>query len=168
MNDNPEPQSQIFIPKLEGHLALARRENEAAAVSFKAMIEQLRMFNVESVPEVFPDLLRALHRAGRGAEANEYRDLSEHGRSPAAFANAALVDGMLAEDPADARRLLAEGTAALEELGLRIDAARAMVDLGVAMVRVGEDPNPVLERARDVLLQCDARAFLFEVEEGIA
>jgi class 3 adenylate cyclase/tetratricopeptide (TPR) repeat protein len=166
LNENPEPQSQIFIPQIEGLLALARGENDAAAVSFGAMIEQLRVFNVEVASEVFPDLVRALHRAGRGPEGRDYRDLSEHGRSPAVRANAALVEGMLAEDPAESRRLLAEGTAALEELGLQIDAARAMGDLARAMERVGVDPRPVLDRARNILLECDARAFLFEVEEG--
>jgi tetratricopeptide (TPR) repeat protein len=166
LNENPEPQSQIFIPQFEGHLALARGENDAAAVSFEAMIEQLRVFNVEVAPDVFPDLVRALHRAGRGPEGRDYHDLSEHGRSPAATANAVLVEGMLAEDPAEARRLLAEGTAALADLGLRIEAARAMGDLARAMTRVGEDPRQVLDRARNILLACDARAFLFEVEEG--
>ncbi len=166
LNENPEPQSQIFIPQLAGLLALVRGENETAAASFEVMIQQLRTFNVEAAPDVFPDLARALHRAGRVAEARDYRDLSELGRSPAALANAALVEGMLAEDPADARQLLAGGVAVLEELGLRIDAARAMGDLARAMARVGEDPVPVLDRARDILTECDARAFLFEVEEA--
>ena len=126
----------------------------------------MRTFNVEAAPDVFPDLARTLRRAGRVAEARDYRDLSELGRSPAALANAKLVEGLLAEDPTEERRLLAEGVAGLEELGIRIDAARAMGDLARPMERAGEDPAPVLERARNILLKCDARAFLFEVEEG--
>ena len=43
-----------------------------------------------------------------------------------------------------------------------------MVDLGRAMARAGEDARPVLERAEAILLECDARAFLFEVQEAIA
>jgi hypothetical protein len=43
-----------------------------------------------------------------------------------------------------------------------------MVDLGRAMAAVGEDPRPTLERARTILLECDARAFLFEVDEALA
>ncbi|MGH2597454.1 MAG: ATP-binding protein [Actinomycetota bacterium] len=168
LNENPEPQSQIFIPMFEGYLALARGEDGEAAARFEAMIEQLRAFNVEIIPEAFTDLVRALLRADRTGEAGAFRDLSEHGRSPAARANATLIEGLLAEDPVETRRLLAEGTATLEELGLRIDAARAMVDLGRAMARVGEDARPVLERSRDLLLECDARAFLFEVENAIA
>jgi len=168
LNENPEPQSQIFIPMLEGYLALARREDGEAADRLEAMVEQLRSFNVETVPEAFTDLVRALLRVGRAEEAEAFRDLSEHGRSPAARANATLIEGLLAEDPTESRRLLAEGTEALDGLGLRIDAARAMVDLGHAMARTGEDPRPVFERARDILVECDARAFLFEVEDAIA
>lgn len=168
LNENPEPQSQIFIPMVEGYLALVVKDTSRAAANFARMVDQLRGFNVESVPEVFTDLARALVRAGRGAEAEGNRDLSEHGRSPAARANALLVEGLLAADPADARRLLGEGTAALEALGLGIDAARAMVDLARAIAQVGEDPHPTLERARTILLGCDARAFLFEVDDALA
>lgn len=88
--------------------------------------------------------------------------------SPRARANATLVAGLLSEDDGEARRLLAEAVAALGELGLRIDAARAMVDLGHAMARLGEDPRLTLERARTQLLECDARGFLFEVDGAIA
>jgi hypothetical protein len=168
LNENPEPQSQIFIPMVEGYLALARRANDAATSEFRIMIDQLRDFNVESVPEVFTEVVRTLTRAGRAAEAEGYRDLSEHGQSPAARANASLVEGLLAADPSEQRRLLAEGTAALEELGLRIDAARAMVDLARAMASLGEDPRPTLERARTILLECDARAWLFDVDDALA
>jgi hypothetical protein len=55
----------------------------------------------------------------------------------------------------------------LESIGMRIDAARAMVDLGRAMARTGEDPREVLQRARDLLIECDARAFLFEVDDAM-
>ncbi len=63
--------------------------------------------------------------------------------------------------------MLGEGAAALDELGLRIEAARAMVDLGRAMARVGEDPRAVFERARECWSSA-TRAFLFEVEDGVA
>ena len=168
LNENPEPQSQIFIPMVEGHLALARGADDAAAAEFRTMIDQLRIFNVESVPEVFTELVRALERAGRSDEAEGFRDLSEHGHSPAARANASLVEGLLSPDRNEKRRLFAEGVAGLEELGLRIDAARGMVDLAGAMAQLGEDPRPTLERARTILLECDARAFLFEVDDALA
>ena len=36
------------------------------------------------------------------------------------------------------------------------------------MAELGEDPRPPLERARGILLECDARAFLFEVDDALA
>src|SRR3970040_1464704 len=49
----------------EGYLALARGEHGRSADRLAAMVEQLRGFNVENVPEAFTDLVRALLRAGR-------------------------------------------------------------------------------------------------------
>jgi tetratricopeptide (TPR) repeat protein len=165
---NPEPQSQVHIPFIEGYLALARGAHGEVPGHLARGIEILRGINVESVPRAFTDVVRALVRVGRLSDAASYRDLSEHGRSPAARAHAALIEGLLADDPAEARRLLATGTEMLVGLGLRIDAARALVDLGRAMARVREDPRPTLERARAILLECDARAFLPEVDEALA
>jgi class 3 adenylate cyclase/tetratricopeptide (TPR) repeat protein len=165
---NPEPQSLLFLPWMEGFSALIRGANEEAVASLADLVRRLREFNVETYPEMFPDTVRAFLRAGRADEAEGFRDLSEQGRSPAARANAALVEGLLCKDPAEARRLLAEAVTALERLDFPIDAARAMVDLARAMARTGEDPRPVLERAREILLECDARAFLFEVDDAVA
>jgi hypothetical protein len=55
-----------------------------------------------------------------------------------------------------------------ERLSMRLFAARAMVDLGRAMIRTGQDPREVLERARAILFECDAKLFLFEVDEAFA
>jgi class 3 adenylate cyclase/tetratricopeptide (TPR) repeat protein len=168
LNENPEPQSQIFIPGMEGALALVRGASEDAVGPYEDMVDLVRAFNVEVSPWVFPDLVRALQRSGRRDEGEHYRDLSERGRSPASRANARLVEGLLSDDPVEARRLLEEGVAGLERLGLRIDAARAMVDLGRAMARAGGDPRDIFARARAILLECDARAFLFEVDDAEA
>jgi class 3 adenylate cyclase/tetratricopeptide (TPR) repeat protein len=168
IESNPEPQSFLFISRVAGMLALLRGANAEAAQRLAEVVAQLRVFNVEAYPEVFPDTVRAFLRAGRTREAEGYRDLSDRGRSPAARANAAIVEGLLSRDPAQARRLLGEGIAALERLEFPIDAARAMVDLGRVTARAGEDGRPLFERARQILLECDARAFLFEVEDAIA
>jgi len=168
LESNPEPQSALFIPWNEGLLSLARGASDEAAGWLVATVDKLRASNEEKKPEVFTDTVRMLIRTGRREEAEGYRDLSEHGRSPAARANAVLVEGLLASDPAEARELLRAGVESLEALGLRIDAARAMVDLARAMARVGEDPRPTLGRAREILLECDARLFLFEVDEALA
>jgi len=168
IESNPEPQSLVFIPWMAGMLALLRRENAEAANLLAEVVRQLRTTNVEAYPEVFPDTVRAFLRAGRQQEAEGFRDLSEKGRSPAARANSSIVEGQLHPDPGEARRLLDEGTKALDELEFPIDAARAMVDLARMMGRLGEDARPVLERARQILVECDARAFLFEVEDAVA
>ncbi|HEX6329712.1 MAG TPA: AAA family ATPase, partial [Actinomycetota bacterium] len=147
LEENREPQSWLYVPMLHGYLALARRQPDEAVERFAETVDFLRGFNVENDPSTFPDLVRMLHRAGRAEEALAYRDLSVHARSPAARANASLVEGLLADDPDEARRLLAEGIEMLEGLGLRIDAARAMVDLGDAMARLGEDSRETLHRA---------------------
>ena len=36
------------------------------------------------------------------------------------------------------------------------------------MARVGEDPRGMFQRARDLLIECDARVFLSEVDDAIA
>jgi hypothetical protein len=43
-----------------------------------------------------------------------------------------------------------------------------MVDLARAKAVAGEDPHEVLDRAREILVDCDARLFLFEVDEVTA
>jgi hypothetical protein len=53
-----------------GYLALARRDDDVAADRFAATIELLRGWNVETLPEVFVDLVRSLISAGRATEAN--------------------------------------------------------------------------------------------------
>ncbi|HET7235777.1 MAG TPA: AAA family ATPase [Actinomycetota bacterium] len=168
LNANPEPQSQIYIPEVVAALALARHDRATAAVELRAMIDQLRDFNVDIAPRAFAELTRTLVREGRVQEAEAYRDLSDHGGSRKSRANAVLVEGLLAADPRERRRLQEEGVIALQELGLRIEAARAMVDLAHVMAELGEDPRPTLERARALLLECDARAWLFEVDDALA
>ena len=69
---------------------------------------------------------------------------------------------------AESIHILREVVAEFERLGMRVYAARAMVDLGRAMVRAGQEPQELLTRARDILTECDARLFLFEVDEVTA
>ena len=40
-----------------------------------------------------------------------------------------------------------------------------MVDLARQMTRAGKDPGELLARAREILIECDAQLFLFEVDE---
>ena len=165
---NPEPQAFLFVPWTAAYSAYLRGEHELAAEHFAETVEQMRRINVEMYPEVFPDVVRVLLRGGRAADAETYRDLSEHGRSPAARANAGLVEGLLSANPAEASRWIERSVAELDALGLRIDAARAMVDLARAMARLGENTRELLDRARAILLECDAHGLLFEVEDAAA
>jgi len=159
-----EDLKQRYLPRLFsgewlGAYALSEASSGSDAASLRTRAER------EGDAYRLTGTKRFITHAG---EAEAYRDLSEHGRSPVARAHAAVVEGMLAEDPVEANRLLAEGASALERVGFRVEAARTMVDLARAKARVGEDPRDVLQRARDLLIECDARAFLFEVDDAIA
>ncbi len=50
----------------------------------------------------------------------------------------------------------------------KVDLARCLLDLGRAQQRAGEDARPTFERARDLLLECDAQRFVPEAEELLA
>ena len=165
---NPEPQSHLFIPWTDGLIALVRGENERSAESLAMAIDELRASSLDSNAEAFPDAVRAHLRAGLDREARGFRDLTELGRSPSSRALATVVEGLVTVDANDSRRLLADGVAALEDLGRRIDAARAMVDLARVNASAGEDARELLDRAREILLECDARGYLFEVEDALA
>lgn len=164
---NPEPQSWVYVPLIEGYLALARRRDEEAMHGFERTIEMLEPFTFDAAPEAIPDLVRLLLRAGRRDETAALRGLADRGRSPAALANAAVVEGLLAPDPDEASALLGEAVEAFDAIGMRVDAARARVDLARAEARGGRDPRPILEEARRVLEDCEAGAFLHEVEEAL-
>src|SRR5207302_5744762 len=100
--------------------------------------------------------------------AETYRDLDESRDSIMSTAFAANVTGLLEPDPALAIDLLSAAVAEFDRLGMRLYAARAMVDLGRAMARAGHEPQDVLTSARDILTECDAGLFLFEVDEVLA
>jgi class 3 adenylate cyclase/tetratricopeptide (TPR) repeat protein len=165
---NPEPQSWMFVPLIEGYLALARGRREEAIAAFRRTIELLEPYTFEPAPEAFADLVRLLVRDGRAEEAAAYRTLRERGRAPATRANALVVEGLLAEDPAEAVRALAEAVGGFDAVGMRVDAARARIDLARAMARRGEDPRSVLDEARTLLADCGAAAFTSELEEALA
>lgn len=58
--------------------------------------------------------------------------------------------------------------AALDGLDLRLDAARARIDLGRMLAAAGEDSIPTLTTARRMLAECDAGLFLHEVDAALA
>lgn len=164
---NPEPQSAGSLPLFDGYLALGRRDRAAAADRFAEGANQVRAYNVESLPEIFPDCARAFLLLGDREQAETYRDLEASTGSVQGAAFGANVIGLLDPNAARAVDLLRDAVAEFERLGMRLYAARAMVDLGRAMVHAGQDPREVLERAREILTECDAGVFLFEVDEVV-
>jgi len=165
---NPEPQAFHFIPQFDGYLALGRHDRAAAAEHFAEAAGHTREFSIESFPEIFPDCARAFLLLGERDKAGGYRDLEASTDSVQSAVFAANITGLLEPDPVRSVDLLTDAVAELERLGMRLYAARAMVDLGRAKVRARQDPREVLERARDILNECDARLFLFEVDEVLA
>ena len=165
---NPEPQAAHFLPVIDGYFALARHDRAAAAEKFVEAATFVRAHSVESYPEVFTECVRALVLAGDTARAATFRDLDASTDSVQSAAHARNIAGLLESDPARAVALLREAVAEFERLEMRVYAARAMVDLGRAMAHAGEDPAEVLDRAREILTECDAQLFLFEVDEVLA
>jgi tetratricopeptide (TPR) repeat protein len=168
MAANPEPQAAHFLPYLDGFLALARREWSIAADRFEEAAEYLRAHSVEVGPEVITEAVRSLVRVNAMDRAGKFRDLEASTDSVQSAAHARNVAGLLEPELGRAVDLLREAVAEFQRLEMRVHAARAMIDLGRALARAGESPREVLGRARDILTECDARLFLFEVDDVLA
>ena len=162
---NAEPQAAGALPLFDGYLALGRRNRAAAADRFSEAADESRAYIVGNLPAVFPECTRAFLLLGDRERAETYRDLDTTTDSIVNAAFAANVTALLEPDPARAVDLMREAVTEFERLGMRLYAARAMVDLGRAMAGAGQRPGDVLERARRILVECDARLFLFEVDE---
>jgi hypothetical protein len=162
---NPEPQASAFLPVLDGYVALGRHDLAAAAARFAEATDAIRRAPT-ATPEAFPETVRTFLLLGDQGRASTYRDLDGSTDSVQGAAFAKNVAGLLEPDPHRAIDLLKDAVADLERLGMRLPAARAMIDLGRAMARAGEDPNDVLDRARQILVECDAVLFLPEVDQA--
>jgi class 3 adenylate cyclase/tetratricopeptide (TPR) repeat protein len=165
---NPERQALHFLPLLDGQLAAARQDRAAAAERFAESVGFLRGYSVSLAPEVVTECARAWLRLGARDRAGTYRDLDDSTDSIQSAAHARNIAGLLEPDPAKAVPMLREAAAEFERLEMRVYQARAMVDLGRAMALAGDDPREVLERGRQILTECDARLFLYEVDEALA
>jgi class 3 adenylate cyclase/tetratricopeptide (TPR) repeat protein len=165
---NPEPQAGSFIPQLDAYLAMQRGDRPAAAELLAEAAASVRAYSVDAFPEIIPECARIFVRLGDRDRAETYRDLDRTTDAVVTAVHAQNVAGLLERDPARAVQTLREAVAGYERLEMRPFQARAMVDLGRAMTATGEDPHEVLERARALLFECDARLFLPEVEEVLA
>ncbi len=162
---NPEPQAAYFIAALDAYIAQGRHDRALAAKKFVESALLVRAHSVETNPEAFTECVRALLLAGDTALAATFRDVDASTDSVQSAAHARNIAGLLVPDPQRAVAILREAVAEFERLEMRVCAALAMVDLGRAMTRIGEDPAEVLDRAREILIECDAQLFLFEVDE---
>jgi hypothetical protein len=149
-------------------IAAARGDAALEIASLREGAELLRHYSLEQESDLLLRLVRALVAAGDGASAVTYRDLWTRGQSPSSRAAAAAIEGLLAEDPAEAVALLREAADGFEASGERISQARVLLDLGRAQQRAAEDPRATFERARDLQDACDARLYLPEAEAALA
>jgi class 3 adenylate cyclase/tetratricopeptide (TPR) repeat protein len=165
---NPEPQAAHFVPWFDGFHAMSRQDLAGAADRFAEAARLVRAHSLDVAPEVIPACARVFMLLGDREHAETYRDLDASTDSVQSAAHALNVAGLLETDPARAVDLLGQAIAAFEGLEMRTYAARAMVDQARAMARAGQSPGEVLERARDILTECDAQLFLAEVDEVAA
>lgn len=165
---NPEPQAEVFVFVTEAMIAHAQGREAEALEHLRRGVEMAREFTLDQVPLMFYELVRLLLRMGDRTAADGYRDLSTPGRAPATKAFAVAIEGLLEADAAGAAELLRDATAEFERLGMRIAQARVLIDLGAALIRAGGDPRPSLERARELLVECDAKLYVPEVDALLA
>ena len=164
LEGNHEPQLQLGLSEVLADAAMARGDENEALAHRRAGAEVASDYNVEQGGPMMLDLIRSLINRGELDEARRAREVLGRGEAPRTRAFAEVGDGLMAEDRNDAVRLLREACASLEEIGVRIDLARALLDLGRAERRAGIDGRPSFERARELLVACDARLFLPQVE----
>jgi class 3 adenylate cyclase/tetratricopeptide (TPR) repeat protein len=164
---NPEPQAMPLLPSFDGLFQLGRGDLREAVPAFVAAARHVRAYNVDAYPEMILECVRALVLAGERDRAVAYRDLDGAAHTGPSAAHASNIDGLLERDPVNAVETLRRAVDAFERLGMRLFAARAMVDLGRAMRRAGDDAREVLEGARERLLACDAKLFLGEVDAAL-
>jgi tetratricopeptide (TPR) repeat protein len=161
---NPEPQYEIWLAVCAAMLASMRGDHEGAERALAPAVAVARRYHVEVVGEAFVYTVRALVAMGRREEAAAYLDLSAPDAAPYARALGAVVEGLIADDPTERVRLIRSGVDGLEELGIRAELGRTLIDLARAEIDAGRDAGPTIERARDVLTSCGAFGWLPELD----
>jgi class 3 adenylate cyclase/tetratricopeptide (TPR) repeat protein len=165
LRENPEPQSEVYVHMLEGYLAAARGRDAEAVANFGRAGEFL-VGRMDVAAEL--EIARISVRRGR-SDVPRPRDEPEDGSPlpPAARVRLEVVEGLLAGDAEGSARMLRAAASAFEAMGLRLDHARCLVDVARAEARLGRDPRPTLGRAREILVDCDAKLFIPEVDAAI-
>lgn len=169
LRENPEPQSEVIVELVGGQLAAARGEDGSARRHFTRTRDIGSSHSDQAVSEASLELARLLARDGPTAAAAAAASQAFVGEvSPHAAACAAAISGLAAEDPHEAVSILRDAAGRFEAMRKQVDLARCLLDLGRAQQRGGEDARPTFERARDLLVECDARWYLPEAEELLA
>ena len=162
--DKPEPQAEIPSAWIWGMIELARGREAVALEHFHRGVDLSIRYTVE--PQLALDLIRLAVR--RGEEVRRAREILARGTTPLARACGGVADGLLAEDAGQAIGALREACAQLDALGTRIDLGRALLDLGRAERRAGEDPTASFGRAREILSACGAQLYVAEADRELA
>jgi tetratricopeptide (TPR) repeat protein len=169
LEENPEPQSEALHALLRARIARARDDRSGELDALQAGARWLSEATAIADAELLPELARRALELGDRALAERIRAIVGDGWSfPIGRAASRNIDGLLAEDPAERVGRLAEAVALFEEVGLRVRTAQALIDLGRARARMGEDARPTLARARELLVACDAQLFLLDVDAALA
>jgi tetratricopeptide (TPR) repeat protein len=164
LSDMPEPQATITLERVAAELAIAAGREDDALRQLELGANSASAYSVDQDPRVLMELIRVRARRQERSEADRARAILAGGGAPFSRALVEVANGLLEVDPAAAVASLRTAVGRLEELGMRVDLARALVDLGRAIRRAGGDPTSELARAREVLEACDARLFLPEVD----
>jgi class 3 adenylate cyclase/tetratricopeptide (TPR) repeat protein len=166
--EDEEPQGEIPRSWTEAMLASTRGREADALAHLRHGVELSERFNVDFAPQLELDLIRMLIARGQRDEAMAIRAVLELGWSQFTRAFADVADGLLESDAAAAMVPLRRAVDRFDALGAKIELARALIDLGRVERRAGLDPRPSFERARTVLMECDAQYFVPEAESELA
>jgi predicted ATPase len=164
LRGDEEPQGEIPRSGTEAMLAGARGRTEEVLQNLRHGAALAEQYSVDALPQLQLELIRILVASDSRDEAVAVRGSLDRAASPLGRACAEVADGLLASDATTAVEWLRGAVANLEEIGVRVDLARALLDLGRAERDAGLDPRASFERARTLLLECDARLFLPEAE----
>jgi class 3 adenylate cyclase/tetratricopeptide (TPR) repeat protein len=164
----PEPQVDIYREETKAVLALTAGRDEDTLAHLRAGVRYAEDYSVDGDPQVVLELVRFLARRGGGEEADHARRLLHSSATPLTLACATVADGLLASDPEEAVALLRTAVGRFEQLGTRVDHARALLDLGRAERRAGGDPRSSFERARQIALETGALLYLPEADAELS
>jgi hypothetical protein len=158
----------LWVPLLEGLLAQAQGQEEAAAeILLDGARRQAGRTETWGSVNLLAESVRCLARLGRLDDAREpQRQLAALAAwSTPAAAFLSWADGLLQPEPGRALAELRRAASLFERLGRRVELGRCLVDIASAEIRLRRDPRPTLADACTIFEDCGATLFLDEVAE---